>query len=252
MGNLNMGKRTMNDNFKENGSIVIIHSAFLNSQTLKDFARELSNLYEKQIFIVDLPGHIKGMGEGEETTVAYAEKVMEYLNQHKESDEISKDDIHLIGWSMGGSIGLKLALDKFPGVTRLTMLSSSSRWTFPDIPKDVFVETLMKVISAEIGEKDRERLMGVLPGMLAPVDTCMCDLNTLQTFDVSDSLKSLEIPVQLIAGSADTISPLADQMVMFEKIPDVSMMIISNMGHFLPLERPRDVAYMVKAWTSER
>lgn len=226
-------------------------SAFLNSKALQDFACELSKLYEKQILILDLPGHMEGMGEGEDSAAAYAEKVKEYLNEHKASGEISRDEIHVIGWSMGGSIGMQLALDKFPGVTRLTMLSSSSKWTFPDIPKEVFVETLTKVIGAEIGEASRERLMGVLPGMLAPIDTCMCDLKTLQTFDVVDSLERLEIPVQLISGSADTISPLADQMAMFEKISDVSIMIISNMGHFLPIERPKDVAYMVKAWTFE-
>ncbi|KDR95805.1 Pimeloyl-ACP methyl ester carboxylesterase [Peptoclostridium litorale DSM 5388] len=252
MGNLNMDKRTINDNFKDNGTIVIIHSAFLNSKILQDFACELSKLYEKQIFILDLPGHIEGMGEGEYSAAGYAQKVKEYLNEHKASGEISKDDIHIIGWSMGGSIGLQLALDKYQGVTMLTMLSSSSNWTFPDIPKEVFLETLTSVISAEIGEKNRARLMDSISGMLAPIDTCMCDLKTLQTFDVLDSLESLEMPVQLIAGSVDTISPLADQMVMFEKIPDISIMIISNMGHFLPLERPKDVAYMVKAWTSER
>lgn len=242
---------SFNNNLKKNGTIVIVPSAFLNSEPLRGLAKALSGLFDKQIIFADVPGHCEENGESENTVSKYAEKIKMSLRDMQSEEIISKDNLHLVGWSLGGSIVLQIGLDEFPGIKKLTLLTSSSNWDFPDIPKDTFYDTFTKVAEAEMSEKYKAQLMEALGSMLAPLDTCMDDIRALQSFDVSDQLSRLKIPVLILGGGMDKISPLNDQQVMFDAISTASMVLIHKTGHLFPVERPDDVAYLIKIWDSE-
>ena len=82
----------------------------------------------------------------------------------------------------------------------------------------------------------RERLIGTLSG-LRPASY----LKTVQAMIAQDALGALEdvnVPVLVIAGESDRLSPVSMAEQMARRLPNSTLAIIAGAGHMTNMERP--------------
>ncbi len=67
------------------------------------------------------------------------------------------------------------------------------------------------------------------------------------THDVSEWTDALRLPVHLIAGEHDDITPLADVRALAAALPDATLAVIPDVGHLIHYETPQRAASEVAA-----
>ena len=63
-------------------------------------------------------------------------------------------------------------------------------------------------------------------------------------------LPAISCPTVVIAGSGDTVSPIALQEEIAGSIPGAHLVVIDGCGHMAPVERPELVADCLNSWLS--
>jgi pimeloyl-ACP methyl ester carboxylesterase len=81
-----------------------------------------------------------------------------------------------------------------------------------------------------------------LPAMVADWEAC-------DGFDVRERLDGLSVPLGLLWGSADALTPTKFQHWLGERTGAEAQMLDGH-GHMLPWEAPREVARAVRAWVA--
>ncbi|MER3521458.1 MAG: hypothetical protein C4317_04345 [Acidimicrobiia bacterium] len=69
--------------------------------------------------------------------------------------------------------------------------------------------------------------------------------------DATDLLPTLNIPVLLVAGTADVMTPLYVMETMHRLIPDSEMVVLEGVGHTLPAEAPDELANLVAGFVEK-
>jgi pimeloyl-ACP methyl ester carboxylesterase len=72
------------------------------------------------------------------------------------------------------------------------------------------------------------------------------DFLACDRFDVLDRLGEIKVPTQVICGVDDMLTPLKYSRFLVEAIPEANLVAIDDAGHMVMLERPGDVARVVK------
>jgi len=67
--------------------------------------------------------------------------------------------------------------------------------------------------------------------------------------DSVDVLASLDVPVLVVMGEEDTMSPMPEQQIMVDAAADAHLVVIPGSGHLSPLEAPDAVAAALRAQT---
>lgn len=75
-----------------------------------------------------------------------------------------------------------------------------------------------------------------------PAETLPLFLSTFLTHDRIRHLSVLaELPVAILAGSHDRLTPLAESVAISRAVPTAAFTVLHRAGHMLPLERPNEV-----------
>jgi pimeloyl-ACP methyl ester carboxylesterase len=153
------------------------------------------------------------------------------------------------GWSMGGWIAQKFAADHPEKVRRLTLMDSAGlrippdwdiRLFTPSTPDDIRqLEALLmpnppnlpSFVTADILRTSAESRWVVKRSLNA----------MLSGEDVTDAeLPGLKMPVLLLWGGQDQITPLKEARAMHALIPDSRLEIVPNCGHLAPDQCAKD------------
>ena len=164
---------------------------------------------------------------------------------------------HVAGHSLGGAIGLQLALDEPKRVASVTLICSAGLgpeinsayiegFIKSDRRKDMkaTVETLFAdpaFVSRDMVDDllKYKRLDGVLPALRAIADAVFA--NGAQTTILVDRLAGLDVPVQTIWGEADRIIPVAHA----QAVPEARRHVLAGAGHMVHIEKPADVTRLI-------
>jgi pimeloyl-[acyl-carrier protein] methyl ester esterase len=190
----------------------------------------LPSLAERyEVYCVDLPGF--GLSPFMEWE-AFKSSVLSQLPER----------FALIGWSLGGLVATRLALEAPDQVTHLLQIASSPSFvedvSWPGIAKATllgFSERLMK----DSDDVLREFVTLQLPGQegniqtLTTIQGLQSGLDWLITWDFRDRLSLLRCPVLYIFGSRDAIVTLKTMKVMQDKYPYFNYLLISKAAHAL-------------------
>ena len=233
-------------------TIVLLHGF---TQTGASWAPVIAALGERyRALNLDLPGH--GMA-GERRPISFEDCVADLT-------ALPPERFALCGYSLGGRVALRAALDLPDRIERLTLISASpgiaddtaraerreedealaaelesmsiedfaSRWAaqplFEDQPPDV----------AATAHADRLRND---PSALA---TALRGLGSGTMEPLHDRLAELTIPVTLVAGERDTkYLTIAEEMA--ASIPRAELAVVPGAGHAAHLERPEEVAALL-------
>lgn len=186
-----------------------------------------------RVLAIDLPGHGRSGGLGEQSIAAYSYHLVQLLN----SMDIFQ--VILVGHSMGGAIALQAAIDHPARVIGLGLIACN---THLDLIDSQSVEAGIKQFKQRafgtdpnplLVEQVMRPLQQIRPGVL------LNDWHACAHFDIRDHLDRIYAPAWLAAGSEDRLTPPAEMRTLANALSDSELLIVPGAGHMLILEKPQ-------------
>ncbi|WP_454886686.1 alpha/beta fold hydrolase [Sphingomonas oryzagri] len=169
----------------------------------------------------------------------------------------------IVGFSLGGIVALEIAARAPDRVLGLALLDANGREVPPElhaarraIPADATShaalagETLWPSYVAP-ARADDEALRALIVDMAecAPEGAAVRQTElALSRVDSRPRLAALAMPVLVLAGAEDAVSPPEIQRELVDGLPDATLVLVPDAGHFAPLEAPDACADAVRAW----
>ncbi|MBI0583309.1 MAG: alpha/beta fold hydrolase [Methanomassiliicoccus sp.] len=164
-------------------------------------------------------------------------------------DALNIDQVHVLGWSMGGNIAQELTF-RHPGkVATLILMSTYIRE--PDRARfaiDAMIHSVREGASMDTFQTMMQAWCSTESFFRGKVSVCElgegCDINVLNgfsrqkkaldAFDSRDRLQLISVPVLVVHGEEDIMVPLPYGERLAAGIPNSEFEVIEGAGHFLP------------------
>lgn len=180
--------------------------------------------------------------------------------QIKEFSNFPNPDI-VVGWSLGGIDAIKLYFEHPDKVKGLVLVSSFAKFLKSDDYQYGLNPVLMKNLERKLKANFQAGLeffydlvdngKGLVKGQESrgkSQDEIMHELERLKQEDVRTLLLKINVPVLLIHGDRDQISPVEQSIFMKEQIPNAELKIFEGIGHAPFLEDPKRFNSILKVW----
>jgi pimeloyl-[acyl-carrier protein] methyl ester esterase len=227
-------------------TLALIHGWAIDSSAFDPIRSALEKNFE--IYAHDLPGYGSRHDEaGDLSLQALTEDARERI----------PDGAIWMGWSLGGTIAMKAAIETSNEVSQLILVSvtpklkNSGDWKF-GIDANIIDELESKFENNFSSALKRFLLMGLgdpIGGRSVAVEaaqrclqpptlgTLVSGLNILRQTDLRDQVSKINCPVQLMVGSRDKIVPADATRWLESQLTDVQLSE-TNVGHLSFLESP--------------
>jgi pimeloyl-ACP methyl ester carboxylesterase len=167
----------------------------------------------------------------------------------------------LAGWSMGGWIAMRVALDEPERVSRLLLYDSAGLMFKVGFTRDVFVPTTLAQLDV-LNKMLNPDPVPHIPGFLArdllrrvQDDSWVVQrsVNSMMTgADLLDGqLSALDMPVLIVWGKQDRLTPLSVGEEIHREAPDSTLAVIDGCGHLAPEQCAGQVARTTLRFLSE-
>jgi len=223
----------------EKSTIVFIHGAGGSSAFWK---AQVTGLAERvNTVAIDLPGHGRSLGSGNDNVVEYARTVANFIKDIKVPRPIA------CGLSMGGAITQQLLLDYRDQIKAGILISTGARLRiapliFDAIEKDYagFAKMLTKFATSQktdpaLVQPFKEEIAGCKP------EVAYGDFRACHRFDVMEQLNSIEVPVLVVTAEDDQLTPPKYGEFLDKHIKNASRAHILAAGHIVPMEKSNEV-----------
>jgi pimeloyl-ACP methyl ester carboxylesterase len=240
-----------NGGTKTNPPIVLIHGA---GGTHLHWPHNIRRLPGYRIISIDLPGHGKSKGLGQQNIHGY---VKDLFNLYHALDIYRA---LLIGHSMGGAIALSMAINHPENVIGLGLIGTGARLAVnPNLLEKLSMpatfEPALKLIARWSFSKGTDvQIMESLANQLAENRPAVLhgDFVACNNFDVMNRLVEIKVPTCIICGDEDRMTPPRYSEYLSQKIYDALLQIIPNTGHMVMIEQPEEVANVLLEFISSR
>lgn len=243
--------------------LVLLHGWAMSAAAFHEFADLLGQDFH--LLIPDLPGHGESSPPLRNDLEGLAADLTVWLAA------VAPGPVALLGWSLGGMLAMQLAADGHLPTERLILVGTTPRftnadgWSFGLPPAQVhalarnlkrrFEATLGDFFALTFADEDipRERLRAIrnfavrnsaLPDAIVALDL----LHFLAVQDQRAVLARLQIPVLVLHGALDRISPVAAGQWLAEQCPMGTFMALPGIGHAPFLSRPQQIADRVRGF----
>ncbi len=233
----------------QKSTLVFIHgsggSSILWDNQLKTFG-DRANL-----MALDLPGHGRSPGKSFNTVTDYTKSVIDFLNQLKVPRPIPA------GLSLGGAIVLQLLLDHSESFSAGALICTGAKLkVLPAI-----FETIKNNFPAFNEMKKKMALSPKTdPALVQPLwendqntspQVSFDDFEACDRFDVRDRLSEIKVPVLVVSGQDDQLTPPKYAEYLAEKIAGAKRAHVMDAGHLLPVEKPEELNQALRAFLDE-
>ena len=227
------------DEVGEGKTIVFVHGACENA-TFWNHQKILSDRF--RIVTVDLPGHGKSSPtSGEIELRAYSDMVSEFLEKKCPEKAV------LVGHSMGGAIALLNAIEHPNYLNGAVLVCTGAKLgVLPSIREGLrarFEETVKSVVGPrQFSSRTNLETIRFVTNEILKCNNgiAAADYEACNGFDVRQKLQSISIPVLIIAGEEDKMTPVTWSAYMKENIPKAKLVVLRDASHLPMLERPSD------------
>lgn len=210
----------------------------------------------RRIYMIDLPGY--GRSEWPQdfsySIPDEANTVVAFM------DALGLKQVDLGGWSMGGWIAQRIAIDHPERIKRLMLFDSAGLHSRPQWNTDLFLPTSAQeldqldallmphppqvpgFIARDILRYSHEHawvIRRALHSMLAGKDT------------TDEELPKLNMPVLIVWGEEDQIMPVLNGEQMHRLIPNSEFVVVPGCGHLAPIQCSNQIGPKVKAFLDE-
>lgn len=229
-------------------NIVFLCGLLCDKTVWNDVAKELEDIYD--IAIISFAGC--------DSIEMMAKKVL---------DNSPKEFI-LIGHSMGGRVALEvynqeanrvLALGLFnTGVHPKTETEVPGRLKLIDLAQTKGIPSVCKQwLPPMVGKTafEDKRLMNTLEEMVNKysIENFSKQINALLNRpDARTILPKISVPTLLLSASEDNWSPISQHAQMQEFLKDSTLVEIQDAGHFVPIEKAKEVANEIASWLENK
>ncbi len=235
--------------------IVFIHGAGCNSSVFSDVVNGLGN--DTPYLVLDLPLHGKSRGDlnvfldSINSVTDYGDFILDLLGN------LGIERFIVAGHSMGGAIVLDLLTRNLPGIVGGVVISSGAKLSvnpmiFEGLKAD-FEGTVRKISRWAIAKNSSDEIYNrVLEIFLsANREVIYRDFLICNRFDVRDRLKDIEVPVLVVVGSLDVMTPVGLSEELSTNIKNSRLTVIDSKGHMLPIEAGEVLAGLLSDYRRE-
>jgi len=199
---------------------------------------------------LDLPGHGRSKGPARDTVEGCAEAVEETLAA------AGVQRYAVAGHSLGGAIALQLAARGAPGLAGIAAVSTGAKlYVDPMILKGTlrnFECTVENVVRHCFPRGTPEAMWRPAAAAMATTqpEVLHADFLACSGYGVGDpELAEIQIPVEVVCGEADIMTPLPLSEELAAKIPGAQLTRIPRCGHMPLIEAPELLAAaLVSMW----
>jgi len=227
--------------------IVLLHGAGGNHLYWPPSVRRLSGY---RVYAVDLPGHGKSRGRGQQTIQAYRDCILSWM------EEIKLHSAVFIGHSMGSAIVMSLALEQPQHILGLGLVGSGARLKVSKILLETasspttFHNAIDTIVSWSFAPQAPEQLKVLAAKRMIEIRYSVLynDLLACDAFDVSEHVDKIQCPTLVMCGEQDKMTPKRYSQFLADRIPHSNLAVIPDAGHMVMLEQPDIVADSLSAF----
>lgn len=209
---------------------------------------------EFRLIVPDLRGHGASGASPQASMRRYAEDLLAVLHAAGEERPVA-----LVGLSMGGYVAFEFYRRHPERVRAMVLANTRATRDSPEVLLGRYdsAERVMREGSAVIADgmvdrlfaptspaELRERWKGIMAES-PPVGLAAALRAMAERTDSRRLLKRLGVPVLVVVGSDDVITPAGEARAMAEAAKGGRIRVISGAGHMTPVERPDDFAAAV-------
>ncbi len=231
-------------------TVVLIHGA---GGFHLHWPKSLRRMMGFRVLALDLPGHGKSGGLGEQTIEGYAKIIRRWL------DQIGVGRAIFVGHSMGGAIVQSIALSN-PGYVNGSVLIGTGA-TLP-INKDLLERLSLggnidpvldrivrwsysKIADPKLIKQARKKMDEIRPAVLYG------DFLSCKDFDVSERISEIKTPTLIIVGEEDKMTPAKFSNYLYKQIKNSKLKVIPNAGHMVMIEKEYEVAKVLREFLED-
>jgi 3-oxoadipate enol-lactonase len=161
---------------------------------------------------------------------------------------VQSERFSFVGLSLGGAVGMQLALAAPERLDRLVLACTSARFGSPDTWDERIALVREKGMEAVANAvlprwftpafEDVQRFRAMFLATRPDVYVRYCEV--LREFDLRGRLGSIDAPTLAIAGGEDPTSPPDQVEILVAEIPGASVVVIPHAAHLANVERPAE------------
>jgi 3-oxoadipate enol-lactonase len=170
-----------------------------------------------------------------------------------------------VGSSMGGYLAFELWRQAPSRIAAIALLGTRATPDSPEqrLARDDSIRLLGEAGKEPFWEDLEPKIFaaGVDPGVVArarrlaleqPITALVATQETIRDrADSSPTLSTVDVPVLVLVGEEDRLTPPADAEAMVAALPDARLSHIEGAGHLAALERPGEVAARITGFLEE-
>lgn len=191
-----------------------------------------------RLIALDLPGHGRSGGAGEDDVMRYREWVQGMIDALKIQRHL------IVGHSLGAAIALASALAPVETLAGIVLVGGGAR--MPVNP--TVLEGLRKdpaalmafAVDVAVAKKSRERVRPFLTEGFTRCRPAVIygDFYACDRFDITDMVGHIRIPALIICGDDDKMMPPHFSRHLADQIEQSELLLMPECGHFPMLENP--------------
>ena len=234
-------------------ALILIHGAGMDATVWQLQSRYLAHRHVR-VFAVDLPGHGRSEGVAIETISDMADWIIAFM------DAAGIDAASIAGHSMGSLISIEVAAKIGERATHVGLLGSAAEMpVHPDLIKaaeeggrlapGLITDWGFGAVPHKGGHPQpglwamgagEQLVRDAAPGVLAK-DLIAC--NDYKT--ALQSAAKITAPLHVISGDEDKMTPVKNAKPLLDAIPNTTLTVLSQTGHMMMIERPRECAKLL-------
>ena len=205
---------------------------------------QIRRLGKYPIYAVDLPGHGKSSGRGQQTIAAYAQNLISWM------DALDMHRAVFVGHSMGGAIALWMGTQRPERVLGLGLVATGAKLKvdpaiLENASRSETFPTLIEMIANwAFGPQADERLVELATQRMAEIRPSVMhsDFVACRAFNIMTEISGIPATCAVICGEDDQLTPHRHSQYLAANIPKATLHLIPNAGHMVQLEQPEAVA----------
>lgn len=211
---------------------------------------------------------LRGMGESDKPACRYDFDEMA-ADVGGVIDALELEDVTLVGWSMGCTVGLSYMAGDGHGVSRLVLTNGPLRLTqTADFPHAMvaseltgYTEDMARRWPSSEYEFQRATLIEPDPPVVdllyrialqTPLDVALAIVRAQEQLDMRDTLDKLAIPVLAVYSEHDPYYPTSLADYIASHAADGQRVVLQHSAHAVPLEEPRAYAEAIERFIASR
>jgi pimeloyl-ACP methyl ester carboxylesterase len=235
-------------------TIVFVHPVLFDSTVFDPLVSELENDFH--LVLLDIHGH----GESGYRSLSTLEEMT--TDCHQLLLELNLSKVIWVGYSIGGMIGMRLAIQHPEVIESLIVLATMARLDSPQIREQTWwlwqmlraghrediVDAALRFFFSPSTFSSQPRLVANYRDKIMNYSHAQAKgmfevaRAVLNRTDISDQLSAIKTPTLVITGKDDLAPTPADMESIASAIPKAEFAVVDESSHLLAVEKPREVA----------